>query len=45
LRVSRLGVGQDLADVVHRPLDRQGVPFLVRSTTITALTTWVVAAT
>jgi hypothetical protein len=28
LRVARLGVRQDLADVVDRPLDRQGVPFL-----------------
>jgi hypothetical protein len=28
LRVACLGVGQDFADVVHRPLDRQGVPFL-----------------
>jgi hypothetical protein len=26
--VARLGVGQDFADVVHRPLDRQGVSFL-----------------
>jgi hypothetical protein len=45
LRVARLGVRQDLADVVDRPLYRQGVPSSVRSTTITALTTWVVAAT
>jgi hypothetical protein len=28
LRVARLGLGQDFADVGHRPLDRQGVPFL-----------------
>jgi hypothetical protein len=28
LWVARLGLGQDFADVVHRPLDRQGVPFL-----------------
>jgi hypothetical protein len=28
LRVTHLGLGQDLADVVHRPLDRQGMPFL-----------------
>jgi hypothetical protein len=28
LGVARLGVRQDLADVVDRPLDRQGVPFL-----------------
>jgi hypothetical protein len=28
LRVTRLGVRQDLADVVDRPLYRQGVPFL-----------------
>jgi hypothetical protein len=28
LWVARLGFRQDLADVVHRPLDRHGVPFL-----------------
>jgi hypothetical protein len=28
LRVARLGVGQDFADVIDRPLDWQGVPFL-----------------
>jgi hypothetical protein len=28
LWVALLGVGQDLADVVHRPLNRQGVFFL-----------------
>jgi hypothetical protein len=28
LWVARLGLGQDFADVVHRPLDRQGVPLL-----------------
>jgi hypothetical protein len=28
LWVARLGVGQDLADVVHRPLNQQGVAFL-----------------
>jgi hypothetical protein len=28
LGVARLGVGQDFADVVHRPLDRQGVSLL-----------------
>jgi hypothetical protein len=28
LRVARLGVRQDLADVVDWPLDWQGVPFL-----------------
>jgi hypothetical protein len=28
LRVARLGIGQDLADVIDRPLYRQGVPFL-----------------
>jgi hypothetical protein len=28
LRVARLGVGQDFADVVDQPLDQQGVPFL-----------------
>jgi hypothetical protein len=28
LWVVRLGFRQDLADVVHRPLDRQGVPLL-----------------
>jgi hypothetical protein len=28
LRITRLGLGQNLADVVHRPLDWQGVPFL-----------------
>jgi hypothetical protein len=28
LRVASLGFGQDLADVVHRPLDRQGMPLL-----------------
>jgi hypothetical protein len=28
LGVPRLGVGKDFADVVHRPLDRQSVPFL-----------------
>jgi hypothetical protein len=28
LWVARLGVGQDFADVVHRPLNRQGVSFL-----------------
>jgi hypothetical protein len=45
LWVARLGVGQDFADVVHRPLNRQVCPSSVHSTTITALTTWVVAAT
>jgi hypothetical protein len=28
LWVACLGLGQDFADVVHRPLDRQGVPLL-----------------
>jgi hypothetical protein len=28
LWVAHLGFRQDLADVVHRPLDRQGVPLL-----------------
>jgi hypothetical protein len=28
LGVACLGVGQDFTDVVHWPLDRQGVPFL-----------------
>jgi hypothetical protein len=28
LWVARLGFGQDLANVVHRPLDRQGMPLL-----------------
>jgi hypothetical protein len=28
LRVARLGLRQDFADVVHRPLDWQGVPLL-----------------
>jgi hypothetical protein len=28
LWVARLGLGQDFTDVVHWPLDRQGVPFL-----------------
>jgi hypothetical protein len=28
LRVARLSVGQDFADVVHRSLNRQGVSFL-----------------
>jgi hypothetical protein len=28
LWVARLGFGQDFADVVHRPLDWQGVPLL-----------------
>jgi hypothetical protein len=28
LGVARLGIGQDFANVVHRPLDRQSVPFL-----------------
>jgi hypothetical protein len=28
LWVARLGLGQYIADVVHRPLDRQSVPFL-----------------
>jgi hypothetical protein len=28
LRVACLGDGQDFTDVVDRPLDRQGVPFL-----------------
>jgi hypothetical protein len=28
LWVARLGFGQDLTHVVHRPLDRQGVPLL-----------------
>jgi hypothetical protein len=28
LRVACLGVGQDFADLVDRPLDRQGVPLL-----------------
>jgi hypothetical protein len=28
LWVAHLVLGQDFADVVHRPLDRQGVPFL-----------------
>jgi hypothetical protein len=28
LRVARLGVRQDFADVVHRPLNRQGVSLL-----------------
>jgi hypothetical protein len=28
LRVACLGFGQDFADVVHQPLNRQGVPFL-----------------
>jgi hypothetical protein len=28
LWVARLGLGQDFADVVHWPLDQQGVPLL-----------------
>jgi hypothetical protein len=28
LWVARLGFGQDFADIVHRLLDRQGVPLL-----------------
>jgi hypothetical protein len=28
LGIARLGLGQDFADVVHWPLDRQGMPFL-----------------
>jgi hypothetical protein len=28
LWVARLGVGQDFTDVIHRPLNRQTVPFL-----------------
>jgi hypothetical protein len=28
LWVARLGLGQDFADVVHRPLDWQSMPFL-----------------
>jgi hypothetical protein len=45
LWVARLGLRQDVADVVHQPLNWQSVPLLRRSTTMTALTTWVVAAT
>jgi hypothetical protein len=45
LWVARLGFGQDFADVVHRPLTGRACPSSVRSTTMTALTTWVVAAT
>jgi hypothetical protein len=45
LRVPRLSLRQHLADVVHRPLDWQGVSFLYSLTTMTALTTWVVAVT
>jgi hypothetical protein len=45
LRVVGLGVGQDFADVLHRLLTGKVSHSSVRSTTITALTTWVVAAT
>jgi hypothetical protein len=38
LRVARLGVGQDFADVIHRPLNYKACPSSVRSTTITVLT-------
>jgi hypothetical protein len=45
LRITRLCLGQNLADVVDRSLDWQGVPFLRALYQMTALTTWVVMAT
>jgi hypothetical protein len=45
LRVTRLGLGQHLVDVVYGRWTGRVRPFSVRSTTMTALTTWVVAAT
>jgi hypothetical protein len=45
LWITRLCLGQNLADVVYWPLDWQGMPSSVRSATMTALTTWVVTAT